>query len=142
MDSPAFQAYALASAFLAVQLLLLAFWTGAVRGNRKQFVLPEDKTVNRAGQLVPTEHPDVLRVKAAHMNALENAVPFFILGALYLSTGATKIGAQAYFFTFLGARLLHTVFYLGAMQPFRTIAFAVGAASLLGMAVHVIRAVI
>jgi uncharacterized MAPEG superfamily protein len=142
MDSPAFQAYALASAFLAVQLLLLAFWTGAVRGNRKQFVVPEDRIVNKGGQLTEVEHADVRRVKAAHMNALENAVPFFIVGALYLATGGTRIGAQAYCFTFLGARLLHTVFYLAGMQPFRTIAFGIGAASVLGMAVHVIRAVI
>jgi glutathione S-transferase len=141
MDSPAFQAYALASAFLVVQLLFLAFWTGAVRTNRKQYVLPEDKAVIK-GQRADADHPDVLRVKAAHVNALENAVPFFIIGGLYLATGATKVGAQAYYFTFLGARLLHTVFYLSGLQPWRTIAFAVGAMSILGMAVHVIRAVI
>ena len=141
MDSPAFQAYALASAILALQLFILAFWTGTVRARTKQFVNPEDAILNK-GQNVADEHPDVRRAKAAHANALENAVPFFIVGALYLATGGSKLGTQAYCFTFLAARLLHALFYLAGVQPFRTMSFAIGALSVIGMAVHVIRVVL
>jgi len=142
MESPAFQAYALSAAILAVQLILLAFYTGAVRAKSKRFINPEDSVVSPGSKLAEAEHPDVLRVQRAHSNALENALPFFVVGALYIATGATKSGAQAYCYTFLAARLLHSVAYLAGRQPFRTIFFSVGALATLGMAYHVIRAVI
>jgi uncharacterized MAPEG superfamily protein len=138
MDAAGFQPYALTSAILGSHLLLLAFWTGTVRALRKQYVNPEDAKLNKAEQ--GDEHEDVLRTKRAHQNALENAVPFFVIGALYVATGATKSGAQIYCYTFLAMRVLHSVFYLRSMQPFRTISFAIGALAVLGMAVHVIRA--
>jgi uncharacterized MAPEG superfamily protein len=141
MESQAFQLYALTSALLCVLLMVLAGWTGATRAIRKQFVIPEDKAVNK-GALVEREHPDATRAIRAHMNAMENCVPFFVLGMLYVATGATKTGAQGYFFTFLGARVVHAIAYLTGKQPLRTIAFAVGVAAMFGMAFHVIRAVI
>jgi uncharacterized MAPEG superfamily protein len=141
MDSPAFHVYALTSAILAVHLLVLAFVTGGLRGRRKTFVLPEDAVLNKVAAS-DREHPDTIRAQRAHMNALENAVPFFVVGALYVATGATTAGAQGYFYTFLAARLLHTVFYFSGRQPFRSISFGVGALAVLGMAFHVIRAVI
>src|SRR5208283_4867919 len=55
MGTPAFQAYAISAALLAVQLILLAFWTGAMRGRSKQYVLPEDKIVLK-GELSEQEH--------------------------------------------------------------------------------------
>jgi uncharacterized MAPEG superfamily protein len=141
MQAEGFSAYALTSAILAAHLVLLAFYTAAVRAMRKRYLNPEDAKLNKA-ELVEIEHADVQRVKRAHQNALENAVPFFVIGALYLATGATKTGAQIYCYTFLGARLLHSLFYVRAMQPFRTISFAIGALAVLGMVVHIIRAVI
>jgi uncharacterized MAPEG superfamily protein len=138
MDS-AVRIYALVSTLVAVHLILLAFWVGTVRTMRKQFTNPEDKIVIK-GALVDADHTDVLRAKRAHLNALENAVPFFAVGALYAVTSPSLMGAQVYFFTFLGARVLHSLFYLWGRQPFRTLTFAVGALATLGMAVHVIRA--
>ena len=139
--TPQLTAYALTSTILGVHLILLAFWTGSVRVMRKQYVNPEDATLNKAPQ-VEADHPDVQRVKRAHMNALENAIPFFIIGALFVLTGASKSGAQIYFYTFLSVRLLHTVFYLWGKQPFRTLCFAIGALATLGMAAQVIRAIL
>lgn len=141
MESPAFQAYALTSAILAAQLILLALWTGTVRAKKKQYALPEDAVLNKV-ELAPGDHPDTLRAGRAHMNALENAVPFFVVAGLYVMTGASKTGAQIYCYTFLAMRLLHSVFYLAGKQPFRTITFAIGALAVLGMAFHVIRAVL
>jgi uncharacterized MAPEG superfamily protein len=140
-SSPAFQAYALSSALVALQLILIAFWTGAVRTKSKQYVLAEDRVVIK-GDRVEAEGEAVRRVKAAHQNALENAVPFFIVGALYIATGGTKLGAQAYCFTFLAMRIIHTLVYLAGLQPWRTISFGVGALCVVGMGVHVIRAVL
>lgn len=140
LENDAFLLYAVCSAIVALQLLALALWTGTVRVMRKKWVNPEDARFNK-GENVEVDHPDVARVKRAHTNLLENAVPFFVVGLLYVLTGADEAGAQAYFFTFTGARLLHTVFYLGGLQPFRTLSFGVGVLATIGMGVQVIGAV-
>ncbi len=139
-ENPAFALYALCSAIVALQLIALALWTGTVRVFRKQYVNPEDARFNKAAN-VEVDHPDVARVRRAHANLLENAVPFFVLGLLYVLCGAGAKGAMIYFFTFTGARLLHTVFYLRQIQPFRTAMFGVGALAMIGMGVQVIAAV-
>ena len=135
----AFNYFALASAIVAIHLFVLAGITGYVRAKRKQFVNPEDAALNKA-EKVDDDHPDVLRVKRAHMNLMESAIPFFGVAGLYVMTGATKTGAMAYFGTFVVARVLHTIFYLLGKQPFRTITFVIGAFAVIGMAVHIIRA--
>ena len=137
-DNPALHLYAICSAVLALQLLLLAGWTGTVRVMRKTYVNPEDAKLNKAEQS-EADHPDVQRVKRAHQNAIENVLPFFVVGALYVLSGPSKLGAQAYLITFTVARLLHSLFYLFGKQPFRTMMFAIGVLSIVGMAVHVLR---
>ena len=37
---------------------------------------------------------------------------------------------------FTVARILHTIFYLNAMQPWRTIAYTVGAIAMLALIIH------
>jgi glutathione S-transferase len=138
---PALRLYALVSTLVAVHLMLLAFWTGRVRTQHKGFVNPEDASAFK-GKEVDADHPDVQRAKRAHMNAIESAVPFFAVGLLYALSGPSMVGAQAYFWTFLGARVLHSFFYFAQKQPFRTIMFSIGALAIFGMAVHVIRTVV
>ena len=140
-QSPALQLYALTSAILGVHLVLLALWTGTARSLKKQFVNPEDSAM-LDGAVVEVEHADVLRAKRAHQNALENAVPFFVIAFLYALTSPAPGAARIYFFTFVGARVLHSVFYLWGRQPFRTLSFGVGVLALFGMAFQVIRVVV
>lgn len=139
-DPDVFKLYALAATVLTLQFIALALWTGTVRAMRKVFVNPEDAKLNSGVQ--GSEHPDVDRVKRAHINALENGLPFLVVGLLYVLTGGSHLGAEIYFATFVGARLLHSVFYLKSMQPFRTLSFGIGVAVIIGLAVHVIRAVV
>jgi microsomal prostaglandin-E synthase 1 len=138
VQSPA-QIFAFSAALLGVHLVLLALWTGTVRVRRKQWINPEDAALNKGAQ-VDSEHPDVLRVKRAHANALENAVPYFAIGALYVASSASRTGALVYCMTFLVARVAHTFFYLAGKQPFRTMSFAIGVLCIFGMAFHVVRA--
>jgi glutathione S-transferase len=140
LSSPAFNLYALASTVLALHLLALALWTGTLRTLRKQYVNPEDAALNKA-EKADADHPDVARTRRAHANALENALPFFVVGALYALSGATRTGALVYFSVFVAARLLHSVFYLWGRQPWRTLMFVVGVLDVIGMAVQVLRAV-
>jgi glutathione S-transferase len=139
--NPALKIYALVTAILGIHLYLLAGYTGAVRNRTKSSPNPEDVAVHQ-GATVEVDHPAVARVKRAHRNALENAVPFFAVGLMFAFKGPSATGAYAYYFTFLGARLLHSIFYLWGKQPFRTIMFAVGALVVVGMAVQVIMATI
>jgi uncharacterized MAPEG superfamily protein len=140
-NDPILSLYALVATLVSLHLVALALYTGRVRALHKVFVNTEDAAAFK-GKETEAEHPDVLRVKRAHMNALESAVPFLAVGLLYALSGPSKVGAQAYFFTYLGARVLHTVFYLAQKQPFRTLTFAIGALAIIGMGVHVIRTVI
>jgi uncharacterized MAPEG superfamily protein len=141
LDNPALKIFALTSAVLVLQLILLALWTGTVRALNKTWVNPEDAKLNKGTQ-ADSDHPATLRVKRAHQNALENDVPFFAIGLMYALMAPSKTGAQAYFFTFLAARLLHSLFYLWGKQPFRTMMFAIGVLTMIGMSVQVIRVAI
>jgi uncharacterized MAPEG superfamily protein len=136
-DNPGLKIYALCAAIVAIHLFVLAGITGGVRATRKVFVNPEDAKLNKAEQ-ADNDHPDVLRVKRAHQNLMESAIPFFAIGLLYAFTGPKASSAQAYYFTFVGARVLHTIFYMMGLQPFRTITFVIGFLTVLGMSVQVI----
>ena len=87
-------------------------------------------------------HLDVLRVKRAHLNAIENCVPFFVIGFLYTQTNPSMLMTVILFLVFVIARLLHAIFYLTARQPFRTVCFFVGAIVNFIMIVQVIRVII
>ena len=82
------------------------------------------------------------RIKRAHMNALENAVPFFVIALIYTQTDPGMTMVRVLFFTFVAVRILHALFYLNAKQPVRTMVFGIGALVNIIMAVQVIRAVI
>ena len=49
-----------------------------------------------------------------------------------LSLGAFVI----YCVIFMACRILHTIFYLNAVQPLRTISFTVGALTMLALIIH------
>ena len=142
LSQPAFQLYAFCSAVLIITLYGLAFWTAKIRGDRKSIINPEDFKVVSGGTVVEVEHPDVQRIKRAHINALENAVPFFVIGFIYTQTNPGLMMVRGLFFTFLAFRLFHALFYLSAKQPFRTLSFALGGVINLVMVVQVLRAVL
>jgi uncharacterized MAPEG superfamily protein len=137
-SDPILSLYALVATLVSLHVVLLGQWTAAVRVRNKTYVNAEDATAFK-GAPADMDHAAVLRVKRAHQNALENAVPFLAIGFFYALSGPSKVGAQAYFFTFLAARVLHSVFYLFGKQPFRTLMFGIGVAALVGMSIHVIR---
>ena len=139
-SDPVFQAYALGVSAVVVTLYGLGFHTAKLRADRKIVLNPEDVGVNRGARVAEVEHPDVLRVKRAHLNLVENAVPFFAIGLLYTMTDPSVNLARALFAIFVGIRVFHAVFYLAAKQPFRTLSFVIGALCNLTMVVQVVRA--
>jgi uncharacterized MAPEG superfamily protein len=142
LDSPAPRLYALASSALVLILFWLAFRTGSVRMRGATVVNPEDVRVYRGAAVGATEHPDVQRIKRAHLNAIENMVPFFVVGLLFALTNPPVWAAAALFGAFVALRVLHVVFYLSARQPGRAATFGLGVAILLLMLAAVVRSVI
>lgn len=129
LHTPAFGAYAVACIALVGLFYFLAFRTGGVRTRAKAVVNPEDVRVYAGASVVETEHPDVQRVKRAHLNLLENSVPFFVVGFLFAVTEPGLLVASVLYGLFVSSRVLHAVVYLRGRQPVRSTAWFLGVAA-------------
>ncbi len=140
--SPLFHTYALCCVVLSFQMLFLAGLTAARRSTAKRLLNPEDSAVAFKGaeHLEAPEPESVARVMRAHRNMNESLPIFFGLGFVFLFVGGSTLGGQICFVTFTAGRLLHSVAYLNALQPWRTIAYAVSAFALVGMMVQIVMA--
>ena len=81
---------------------------------RQVFSNPEDAKSHDSK--VKFDDPDVERVRRAHLNDLENVVPFLLLCPLYLCTGPSPWLAGNLIRGFAAARILHTVSYLNEVS--------------------------
>ena len=133
LHTPAFGAYAVSSLTLVGLLHFLAFRTGGVRTNARAVVNPEDVRVYAGASVVEVEHPDVQRLKRAHLNLLENSVPFFVVGFLFTLTEPSLLTAASLYGMFVASRVLHAVVYLKRRQPLRSAAWFVGVVSIVVM---------
>ncbi len=142
--APELKLYAICSAVLTLQMLFLGALTAATRAKHNGYLSPEDGKVSRANATYvgAAEHPDTARVQRVHRNLLESLPMFFALGGIYLATGAPATGATVCFLGFTVARLLHMIVYLKAVQPWRTIFYALGSLSLLAMIVLILLTVL
>lgn len=124
-DQPIVQTYFVYSGVLALKVLVMAPLTARVRYSKKVFANEEDAA--RAKGVVKFDDPDVERVRRAHLNDLENIPVFWVLGALYLTTGPDAEVATWLFRVYTAGRILHSLVY--AVKPMpppsRGIAFGV-----------------
>lgn len=137
MNAPlntAFDAYAVSSLTLVGLLYFLAYRTGGVRTDCRAVVNPEDVRVYAGASVVEVEHPGVQRVKRAHLNLLENSVPFFVVGFLFALTGPRLVAAASLYGLFVASRVLHAVVYLTKRQPLRSAAWFAGVVAVVVMA--------
>ncbi len=137
MNDAAFRAYAIACSILVFKMFAGAILTAATRTRVKQFLNPEDAGV-LGGASVREEHLDVQRMLRLHRNDLENILPFFTVGLIFVLMGVSAFAAQMYFYTFTGARIVHTIAYVAKLQPWRTVAFVIGVACMVGMLVQIL----
>jgi uncharacterized MAPEG superfamily protein len=134
LHTPAFEAYAVACFALVALFYFLAFRTGAVRTRAKAVVNAEDVRVYSGASVVEVEHPDVQRVKRAHLNLLENSVPFFVVGLLFAIAGPSLLLASILYGLFVASRVLHAAVYLSGRQPVRSAAWFLGVVTVVVMA--------
>ncbi len=121
-------------------MILLDSYSGVVRAKSKTAVNIEDtSTVSKGAKLVDADPDGVARVMRAHRNMVANAVPFLILSFIWVLLGATVGTAQIVFGVFVGARLIHSVAYVSAKQPFRTLSFAIGQIAMAYVLIEVVR---
>ena len=134
---PSFRIYAICCIVLSFQMLLLAAVTAARRSKHQGYMNPEDAAVSFKGATLVdgAEHPDVARVQRAHRNLLESLPLFFALGLICVLAGGSPLAAKICIGVFTGARVLHTVVYLNAKQPWRTATYAIGSFALVGLSV-------
>ena len=72
----------------------------------------------------------------AHLNDMENILPFLLIGFFYLFTNPALSTATLLFRIFTGARIVHSIVYLGVVpQPARALSFFAGLIVMTYMAV-------
>lgn len=128
--------FALCVLVLFIKMLAISCYQGFFRLGHRAFTNPEDagffhRPVN-AQELRP-----VSRAAKAWANDLENIPLFFVLGGLCLALDTSALATAWLFGLFTAARVMHTLMYLAGRQPWRTVAYGVGLACLLGLAVMV-----
>ena len=139
---PAFEALVIFSVLLALKMGAVAFVTSKARFDAKVVVNPEDVPVNPGSRPEHEEAAATLRAKRAHLNDVENIPVFMVLALLFTLTGSSATAGWVYFGVYFVARTLHTIFYLKAVQPWRTAAFALGQLTQLGMMVQLLMRVL
>ena len=137
-DLPAFTPLLFFSVLLVLKMGAVAFATSLSRSKSKVVLNPEDTKVNPGSHAAIEEAPDTLRAKRAHQNDVENIPGFLVLALLFTLTGCSATAGWVYFGVYFGARTLHTIFYLNAVQPWRTASFFVGQLAQLGIMVQLL----
>uniref|UniRef100_A0A336LAI9 Microsomal glutathione S-transferase 1 n=1 Tax=Culicoides sonorensis TaxID=179676 RepID=A0A336LAI9_CULSO len=140
-SNPVFQTYCFYTGVLVLKLLSMAFLTGRLRHSKNVFANPEDAKMNPKAK-VKYDDVDVERVRRAHLNDLENLVPFFIIGLLYVLTNPSQFLAITLYRVIAFSRIAHTLVYAVFVipQPARGLAFFGALAPTIYMALQVVLA--
>lgn len=115
MDNEVLMAFTSYATIILAKMMFLSSATAFQRLTNKVFANPEDcagfgKGEN-AKKFLRTDEK-VERVRRAHLNDLENIVPFLGIGLLYSLSGPDLSTALIHFRIFVGARIYHTIAYL------------------------------
>ncbi|XP_052864042.1 microsomal glutathione S-transferase 1-like isoform X3 [Anopheles cruzii] len=106
-------------------MLLMTPFTSITRVRKMAFANPEDTNAISRKLKPKLDDPDVERVRRAHLNDLENILPFFVVGFLYLLTDPVPFLAINLFRLVAVSRIVHTLVYAVFVvpQPARFLAY-------------------
>ena len=134
-----FVVFAVCAAVLCLKMLAVGHYTGLTRIRRAVYLNPEDaKSFSQMDEFASAEHPDVERGLRAHRNDLESTLPFLAIGLVYVLVGPPALLAKVLLIAFTVLRCLFSLFYLRAMQPWRSTSFLLGELCLLIMLLQIL----
>ncbi|AWP15517.1 putative prostaglandin E synthase [Scophthalmus maximus] len=136
-----FSCFVFYAVLLVMKMFIMAIITGQVRLRKKAFANPED-ALRHGGLQYHREDPYVERCRRAHINDMENILPFLFLGAIYSLTGPSLAVARLHFLVFFVCRVLHSIAYLCALRaPTRSMAYTFAQIPCVSMALQILMAV-
>ena len=138
LDVLAFRYWLISLVVLFVKMFANSAVQGITRFRTKSFAWPEDAAMIRGAKAVERDPELVERASRCWRNDLENVPIYLFLGLGFVLAGGAPWWAAVYFATFTVARVLHTVFYLRAMRPWRNIAYQAGLLVCFALAVHIV----
>src|SRR5262249_8471799 len=124
LQNPALRLFALTYVILVLKMVLVGYSTTFYRFRHKHFATPEDFELQGL-EPKSTRDADIERTRRAHRNDLANILPYFGVGLFYALSGPSMFWASIFFIGYTVARVLYTIFYIVALQPWRTVTFAV-----------------
>lgn len=135
IDPMLFVVFGFTVVLLSLKALLLGAATAATRGKLNSFLNSEDAQW-LGGAHVNPDPEAVARLGRAHRNDLENLLPFFICGLLYVLAGGQALAGYIYCGVFFVGRILHTIAYLGARPMLRRNAYTFAFLVIVILGVH------
>ena len=135
-----FTVFAVCAAVLCLKMIAVGHYTGLTRIRRAVYLNPEDAKAfsNMEEAAASAEHPDVDRGLRAHRNDLESTLPFLAIGLVYVLTGPPVLMASVLLIAFTVLRCVFGLFYIRAMQPWRSASFVLAELCLLVMLIQIL----
>ncbi len=137
-----FKLYALTAVVLFFKMGAVGVVQARARTAAGVFTNPEDARTFGKTEVAAEEAPAVRRAAKAFLNDLENIPIFLIIALVYTLMHCWQTGAVLYFGLFSVARISHTIMYLNAVQPWRTVSYAAGQLAAVLVALHVLIAIL
>lgn len=138
LDPMALKALGICTAILFFKMFAIGLYQGMTRRKHHVYTVPEDAKLLTKEAPAEQEHPDYLRACNAYRNDFENIPIFIALAWATLHLHSADQWAPMYFAAFTLARCAHTFCYLKALQPWRTLAFALGLAVNFALSIHLL----
>lgn len=137
LDNELFKIYSFYVAVLVFKIFMMAVLSGYQRFTRKVFINPEDAVLVNAK---PCFDENVERIRRAHLNDLENILPFFAVSLMYIGTNPSYSFTLFLFRLYTFARFMHSFVYAVVIvrQPARAFFFNIGYFITLYMSVQTI----
>ena len=148
MENPVFVTYMIAASLMILKIMGQG-WMTVYRmiASDSGLASPEDLQTGlinrnpRPEQLELNDYVD--RSRRMHRNDLENILPFLGCGLLFVIAEPSALLASSLMYTFVGARLLHTLAYATKQShEVRATLYTIGSAIVIFMAIYTLAVVI
>src|ERR1043165_8262854 len=103
LDDPVVSLYVVVYLLLVLKMAAVGTYTSILRLGRNVYATPEDYALQGLARKTTVDE-DIERVRRAHRNDLENILPFFVIGFLFVLTGPSYTAAAVYLIGYLVAR--------------------------------------